>query len=503
MTSAMTSASLSSSREPWPVAVVVCLAASLLPISLTGGSLAAPEVGSDFGSGVAATQWVANGYMLTFATFMAITGSLADRIGRRRVFLGGLVAFAAAGFVAAAGPSVVVVDLARAVAGAGAASVVTSGSAVLADTFTGVRKSRAFAMLGTSFGLGLALGPLIGGALISLGGWRLLFAAIASVATVVLLISPMILRESRGPVGDVDRAGGLTFTASLSALIIALVEAQQRGWTHPLVLGAAVAGLALMGAFALIERRRPEPLFDVSLLALPRFLAVCVVPTVLAFGFVALLVVLPPYLGSVEDADSGETGLWLAAMTVPALVVPVFAGLLARRLAPRTILVLSLVVHAVGAGWLAMDFNPVALALVGAAFGLSLAVLDGTAVSVVEPGRSGMAAGLFNTVRLTSEAVGIAAVGAALSTLLHERIGGASADLLGGESAGELAADYTAALAVVLWTVAGLSVAGAALVWRLLSQPRPGTRSQADAEADADADAEAEPAPADAPAVLT
>jgi hypothetical protein len=152
-----------------------------------------------------------------------------------------------------------------------------------------------------------------------------------------------------------------------------------------------------------------------------------------------------------------------------------------------------------------MDFNPVALALFGAAFGLSLAVLDGTAVSVVEPGRSGMAAGLFNTVRLTGEAVGIAAVGAAISTLLHNRIGGASADLLGGESAGELAADYTAALAVVLWTVAGLSVAGAAVVWRLLSQPRPGTESQtvADGDGEAGADAEAEPAPADASAVLT
>src|SRR5690606_34696133 len=135
----------------------------------------APHVGSEFGSGVAATQWVANAYMLTFAAFMAVTGSLADRIGRRRVFLGGLVTFAAALYLAAAGPSIVVVDIARAVAGAGAASVVTSGSAILAATYTGARKSRAFAMLGTSFGLGLACGPLIGGALISLGDWRLLF----------------------------------------------------------------------------------------------------------------------------------------------------------------------------------------------------------------------------------------------------------------------------------------------------------------------------------------
>ncbi|MDT0319920.1 MFS transporter [Streptomyces millisiae] len=461
-----------SAREPWPVAAVVCLAAALLPISLTGGALAAPEVGSEFGSGVAATQWVANAYMLTFAAFMAVTGSLADRIGRRRVFLAGLTTFAAALFLAAAGPSVAVVDLARALAGAGAASVMTSGSAILADAYTGPRRARVFAMLGTGIGLGLALGPLIGGGLIALGGWRTLFAVIAAVATVVLLVSPMVVRESRGPDGDVDWAGGITFTAGLSALIFALVEVQQRGWTDPLVLAAVAAAVGLLGAFGAVERRRPEPLFDVSLLAVPRFAAVCVVPTVLAFGFVALLVVLPPYLESVEGADSGQIGLSLAIMTIPALVVPMFAGLIAARLAPRTILMLSLVAQGLGAAWLTTGFNPAAVALVGAGFGFSLAVLDGTAVSVVDPGRSGMAAGLFNTVRLTSEAVGIAAVGAALSTFLHGRVGEESAAaLLRGEAVEGLAADYTGALAVVLWAVAGLSAAGAAVVWRLLSQP--------------------------------
>lgn len=462
-----------SSREPWRVAALVCLAASLLPISLTGGALAAPHVGSEFGSGVAATQWVANAYMLTFAAFMAVTGSLADRIGRRRVFLGGLVTFAAALYLAAAGPSIVVVDIARAVAGAGAASVVTSGSAILAATYTGARKSRAFAMLGTSFGLGLACGPLIGGALISLGDWRLLFGLIAGAATVLLAISPFVIQESTGPEGEIDAVGGVTFTAGLAALITALVEAQQRGLTHPVVVTAAVAAAALFVTFTVTERRRAEPLFDVSLFALPKFLAVCVVPTVLAFGFVALVVVLPPYLESVEGADSGEVGLWLAAMTMPALVVPMFAGLVANRLAPRTILAVSLALQAAGAVWLATSFNPAGLALVGGGFGLSLSVLDGTAVSVVDPGRSGMAAGLFNTVRLTGEAVGIAAVGAALSTLLHGRIGDDAAELLRGEPAGQLAADYTGALDVVLWTVAGLSLAGAAVVWRLLSQPEP------------------------------
>jgi MFS family permease len=490
----MTSTSLNPTREPWPVAAVVCLAASLLPISLTGGSLAASYVGSDFDSGVAATQWVANAYMLTFAGFMAVTGSLADRVGRRRLFLGGLATFAAAGFVAAAGPSVLVVDLARALAGAGAATVVTSGSAILAATYSGLRKARVFALLGTSFGLGLALGPIIGGALISLGGWRLLFGAIAGVATAVLVAAPLVLRESRGPAGDIDWTGGLSFTAGLSAVIFGLVEAQQRGWGHPVVLAGFVAGAALLVFFGVVERRRPEPLFDVTLLALPRFLAVCVVPTVLAFGFVALLVVLPPYLRSVEGADSGGVGLWLAAMTVPALVVPAFAGLLARRLAARTILVLSLVAQAAGGAWLALSFNPVGLALVGAGFGLSLAVLDGTAVSVVDPGRSGMAAGLFNTVRLTGEAVGIAAVGSALSTLLHSGVGSASADLIQGEAAGEFAGEYTDALGFVLWAVTILSLLGSCVVWRLLSQA--GSEEPAPAAPAAKHQADESPVPA-------
>lgn len=234
-------------KRPMVTLAAVCAAIVLVPIVATGASVALPGISSDLDAGLSSTQWVVNAFFLTFASFMALTGSLADMIGRRTMFTVGLATFCASMIVAAAAPNITVLIVARVIAGIGAAAVTTGGSAVLAHTFTGAARARAFAAFGTAIGLGLAFGPLIAGALVtSLGGWRVFFLSAALVLLPVLAIS-FLLVNSRDPhPAGIDWYGAGTFTASLSLFVFAVVEGPSLGWYHPIVIGAFLAAVILL-----------------------------------------------------------------------------------------------------------------------------------------------------------------------------------------------------------------------------------------------------------------
>ncbi|WP_433224057.1 MFS transporter [Microtetraspora malaysiensis] len=490
------------SRSPASTLAVVCAAVPGVPVTATGTAEALGDIGADLRADLASTQWVVNAFFLTFAALMACTGSLADRIGRRRVFIGGLALFAAAMLLAGAAQDIGVLILARALAGAGAAATTTGGSALLAHAFPGrVSRSRAFAWFGTTIGLGLAFGPLIAGALVTAIGWRSLFTA-AALVLLPILPATALLTESRAPArGPVDWGGAITFTLGLTAFTFAVVEGPALGWTHPGVTGGFVACAVLLAAFAMIERRHPAPLVDLSLLARPRFVAISSMPFLLAFGFVAPTIVLPPYLMATLGYSARQAGLALILLTGPTLIVPPITGVMARRLSQRALLVTTLLLVGAGTGLLALlpaGSGPAQLAapllIIGIGFGVSLAVMDGAAISSVDASQAGMAAGLFNTARITGEVVAIAVLGAVLSTLtqasLTVRYGTADATratsrLLQGDMAGavppgadhleftRLATDgYAGALHTALWILTALSLAGALAVGRLMSAHR-------------------------------
>jgi len=483
---------------------VVCAAIVLVPITATGASVALPAISGDLHTNLGASQWVVNAFFLTFASFMAITGSLADLTGRRRMFLGGVALFCGAMVVACIAPDIAVLITARAVAGIGAAAATTGGSALLAQAFEGPARAKAFAVFGTAIGLGLAFGPLVAGVLVtSLGGWRVFFL-VAAVVLVPVLVAGPLLAESRSTTGaTVDRAGAVTFTVGLSAFVFGLVEGPELGWQHPAVLAALVAFVVLMVVFQAVERRKAHPMFDVSLFAQPRFAAICAMPILLAFGFVALLIVLPPYFTAVDGLSAQNAGLLLVLLTGPTLVVPTLVGRIAHRIPQRLLLVLILVLVGAGTAWLTVIEPGVSVATlagplltIGVGFGISLAILDAAAVSSVASARAGMAAGMFNTMRVTGESVAIAALGAVLTATTQSRLG----DVLGGEAAGRatsrlLQGDmsgaaasapgggpvdfvqaagqaYSGAMHVALWSLAGLSVLGAVVIG-LLTGGRP------------------------------
>ncbi len=489
----------------------VCLAGAALPASLTGSSVALPGIGVDLNPSLAALQWVVNAYNLTFATFMLALGALADLVGRRRMFALGGALFVLASGVSAVAPNAVLLDLARGAAGVGAAAVLTAGSALVAAAFTGPAQGRAFGLLGSSFGAGLALGPSLAGLVDGALGWRYVFAFHALLVALALLALPAIT-ESRNPAArGVDWAGTATFTGALFCLTLALVQAPHRGWGDPGVLALAAGFLVLIAAFVLAEARQSHPMFDLDLVRQPRFVGICAMPVILAFSFVVLLILLPTYFTSAGGLSPARSGLLLMALTLPVLIVPLPAGLLAQRVPVRVLLAAALALMALGDALLTLtDVRQGAatlvapLLLVGTGMGIAAGLLDGAAIGSVQPSRAGMAAGMFNTTRLAGETIAIVSTGALLVSLTQQRYSGrvgelgaraGAPDLAGKVVGGDLNAalasapavrrpvledflvqQFTGALHVVFWVIAALAAIGAPLIFALLrdrSEPGP------------------------------
>ncbi|MFD1933558.1 MFS transporter [Nonomuraea mangrovi] len=467
-------------RTPNPALTmtVVLLGFLVVPMSISGAAVALPGIGADLHAAGAPLQWVMNAYNLTFASFTLVAGSLADLFGRRAVFAAGAAVFAAGSVVAALSDGIWLLDAARALSGVGAAGVMASGAAILATTFDGPARTRAFALLGTVAGIGLALGPTISGWLAGGYGWRAIFLSNALILALSLLGVPFVTESRAGRRPRVDVKGAVTFVAGLALLTIAVVQGPQAGWGGPGVLVPLAAAAALLVAFTRIERRSPHPVLDLTLVRNRRFLALSLVPVATSFGMVTLLTYLPTYFAGVHGASPQQAGLWMLVMTAPVLIAPPAGGWLLNRGVPaRTLVTVAVLLFGLGNAWLAVTDTALPagpMLLVGVGAGLGFGVGDGLAMSMVEPERAGMAAGFVNTLRIGSEAIVIAVYGSALVSLLQARVG--DAELAGRIAAGAASHghQFTGAFHLVLWAVAVITLAMAAGIHALLRPSAPG-----------------------------
>ncbi|MCE7011112.1 MFS transporter [Kibdelosporangium philippinense] len=428
----------------------VLLSTLSIPITLTGASVALPSIATDLEAGLAATQWVVNGQIATFASFMLATGSLADMIGRRRVFASGVALFAAAGVLSAVAWDIVLLDVLRVLAGVGAAAAASSAAAILAATFEGRARIRAFGMFGTTLGIGLSFGPTIAGLLLEWLGWRAVFGAPAVAGLVAFCLVPM-LSESRAPGSRrVDWAGTASFTLSLLLLVFTFVEGPELGWSSAVVVGGFLASAALLAVFVVVERHQTQPMFDFGLLANPRFIGLSLAAAVLVSVPVPLVVYLPSYFTNVSGMSTGAAGATLLLLTGLLLVLPMLGSVITKWITPAAVVVLSVALVGIGAAWLTVlepDTSVAAIAgpllTIGLGFGVSTGLVDGVAIGSVPPDHAGTGAGMFNTVRLAIETVAIAVTGAVLA----------------GSTGGRLAEPgFTSGLHTVLWLMGGISV---------------------------------------------
>lgn len=468
--------------RPGLALAVVLFGFLVLPMSMSGTTVAVPRIGADLGASGAALQWIVTGYFLAASSFMLVTGSLGDLFGRRRLYRIGAFVYLAGSFAAAAAPDIVFLDAARIVTGLGAAGVMAGGGAILATTFAGPARTRAFAAMGTTSGIGLAAGPTTAGWLVEALDWRMTFALFGA-AGLVLAAGTWVLAESKAETRPtVDRAGIAAFIGGLVLVMFAITQGSQAGWGSVRVLLPAVAGLAMLAGFVAVERRAARPMLDLGLLKNRRFTGWLLAALTMTAGFGGLLANLPTFLQGVDGASTGEAGLTMLMPTLPVLVMPVVSARLTARglVAPRVLITAALLLIAAGNAWLTVLHPGIGalglagpLVTIGTGVGLCSGMIDAQAMEQVAPSRAGMAAGLLNTVRGTTQALTLAVFGSALIGVLRSHVGAAAdrvatGDLPSGAERAHMAAELSGAWHTVLVGAAGLVVVGAAGVWVLL-----------------------------------
>jgi MFS family permease len=497
--------------SPAPVAgastilLSVCLAALIMPLNFSAGAVAALAIGREFGGDAGLLSWITSAFMLTFGSSLMVAGTLADQFGRKRLFLSGVAALTVLSLALCAAESLAVLSALRALEGFAAAAALAGGGASLAQVFHGRALARAFSALGTSFGVGLAFGPLVAGLLIQTFGWRSIFLAIAGVGMVAFIFGVSRMRESRDPhPSGVDWAGAVTFTAALACFTFALLEAPAYGWTGlrvPLLLAASLVFGVL---FVRIERRVAHPMLDLSLFRYPRFIGVQALPIGTCYCFVVLLVLLPLRFIGIDGLDERAAGVLMLALSAPMLVVPTIATWLTRWVAPGLLVTAGFLIAAMGLCLMSQvadgsDAHALFpwMVLIGCGTGVPWGLMDGLAMTVVPPDRAGMASGIFNTTRVAGEGIALAIVSAVLALLVQAGVAGhagatvgtvnvravarqvAAGDLSGAErllssaSRAMLIADYAGAFRVLLLLLCALTVV-AAVVTLFCLLPRQG-----------------------------
>lgn len=410
------------------VLCAICLAALVLPLSFTGGAVATAAIGRALAADPSQLPWVTNAFMLSFGSLLMAAGTLSDAYGRKRLFIAGLALLATVSIALAGVSSMRWLIVLRAVQGAAAAATLASGSAALAQVFEGRARARAFSLLGTTFGIGLAFGPLAGGLLLEHFGWRAIFATPAIFAAVSLLVAVVWMRETRAPRAYAfDWAGAASFSAMLVLLTAAIVLAPQTGWRTPLVIGLLAGAALSMAAFVMIELHIEQPMLELTLFRYPRFIGVQLLPIGTCYCYIVLIVLLTFRLG-VEGIAPSDSGLLLLALSAPMLVVPLLAAWLSRWIGAGKLCAVGFSIAAVGLYLLAHTPTEAGPRFVGTMLTIGMGtalpwgLMDGLAVGVVPRERAGMAAGMFNTTRVAGEGIALATAVALLGVLVAGRL---------------------------------------------------------------------------------
>jgi MFS family permease len=490
--------------QRWTLSVV-CVASALLLFNVTGPNVALPDIGRSLGADFAALQWVLSSYALVLSGLLLAGGALADRYGRRRVFLLGLVVFGVGSLGCVLAPGTGLLIAGRVVQGVGAAVLFPAGLALIGAEFTGAARARAIGVWGASVAGAIALGPLLAGVLVQAWGWRAMFGAVALFVLPALLVGLRHLRESRaGSVHRIDWLGTSLLSVALFVAVLVLVRANAWGWASPLVLGGAVLAALLLAGFWVAEHRVRQPLIAPPLLANPVFVGATLVALAFAAAGFAPITYITQYLLTVAGSSPVLAGLQIAPFAVASFFVSLAAAPVAARFGARATLAWGLLLCAAGLALMILLGPPDSmlrllpgLTLFGAGAGLVNPTMTVAALAAVPPDQGGMASGVNNAARQFGIAAGIAGFGAAVQAAVS---GGVTARLsdrgvpaaLAGQ-AGSRAADgdlaavpglgpaqladayraaYADALDVVLLLGVGIAVLGTLVVLVLVRPPR-------------------------------
>jgi EmrB/QacA subfamily drug resistance transporter len=404
----------------WTLAIV-CLATAMLMLDIAVVNTALPHIASDLGSGLTGVQWVVDAYTLALATVVLSAGSLADRLGRRRIFAFGMAIFTLSSLACATAGSIAILDGARAIQGIGAAMLFASSLAILADAFPGTdQRAKAFAAYGATIGASFAVGPLVGGALTTWIDWRAVFYVNVPLGVAALGGTYAWLRESRDPTPrGLDWLGQATFAGGLFLLVLALLRGNEVGWTSGRIVAELVGAAVLLVVFLDVERRVTDPMLPLGFFRRPAFTAAQLSAFAISASFFALFLYTTLYLQEVLHLTAIGTGLVYLPGTMTVFVVSAVSAQLSGRFSPGALVVAGLVL--VGAGLALMTAAAASsswwvllpgLVVACAGTGLFNPAVVAVGLGSVAPEQSGLASGVNDAFRQGGIAVGVAAFGA-------------------------------------------------------------------------------------------
>jgi EmrB/QacA subfamily drug resistance transporter len=455
----------------WWTLLVVCLAVFMLLLDVTIVNVALPSIQTELGSSFEDLQWVVDAYALALAAILLASGSLGDLLGRRSVFVIGLVIFSLASLACGLSGSPAMLNVARAIQGAGGAMMFANSLALIAQEFPANERGTALGIWGATTGFAVAVGPLVGGVLTDAFGWEWIFLVNVPIGVLTLALTLMRVRDSeRDPSARIDWLGLVTFSAALFCLVYALIRGNDDGWGSTKIVALLAVGALLLATFVAAEHRRDQPMLDLRLFRIPTFTGAQIVAFSIHASIFSMFLYLTLYMQNVLGYTPLETGVRFLPVSLLSFLAAPIAGKLVERYPVRLFLTAGL--GLIGLGLLEMhgvdpsdDWTTLlpGFILAGIGIGFVNPPLASAAIGVVEPRRSGAASGINSTARQVGTAVGIAALGAILQSKLSH---GLSAGSLGGPAAARAYIDALNDLFLVAAAVAFVGAASAAVLIR-------------------------------------
>ncbi|MDI6104913.1 DHA2 family efflux MFS transporter permease subunit [Actinoplanes sp. NEAU-A12] len=387
-------------------------------------STALPVIRTELGASIADLQWFVNAYTLPFAAFLLTASALGDRLGRRRMYLAGIALFTVASAAAALATEPWQLTAARAVQGIGGAAIAPLSLTLLAAAVPDRLRNAAVGIWGGITGLGVAVGPVVGGVVVDGLTWNWIFWVNVPIGVVALVLAAVVLDESRGGARRLDPLGLVLSSTGMLLLIWGIVDGPDRGWTTgrvPVMLGA---GAALFTAFLFWQARNRAPMLSLSLFRSRSFGLVNIVTLTFSAGAFGSVFLLAQFFQVVQGLSPLESGLRTLPWTAAPMVVAPLAGIFGARLGMRNLVVAGQVFLAAGLLWVGLATTPDAsygsfvgaFVLAGIGMGLTFAPISTIALASVTAQQRGMASGANNTIREFGVAVGVAALSSVFST---------------------------------------------------------------------------------------
>jgi EmrB/QacA subfamily drug resistance transporter len=402
-------------RTRWTLAIV-SLALFMVVLDNLIVTVALPSIQKDLGATLQQLEWTVNAYTLAFAVTLIPGAAIGDRFGRKRTFLAGLALFTASSAAAALAPGAAELVAARAAQGIGGAIVAPLTLTLLAEAFPPERRGAALGIWSGISGMGIALGPLVGGAVVDGLSWQWIFWINVPLGIALLPLAAGFLNESRGTATRLDLPGVALVTSGLFGLVYGLVRGQGEGWGSPVIVTSLVAGALLLAAFVAHERRTPEPMLPLDLFRKRAFAVTNGISFFMYFGTFGSIFLITQFVQQVMGYAPFDAGVRMLVWTGATAITSPIAGVLAERRGPRALMAAGLALQAGALAWLAMaagvdstnsELAP-AFAIAGIGMGLVFAPSASALLSVVAPQRAGQASGTNNAVREVGGVFGVA-----------------------------------------------------------------------------------------------